>query len=274
MLLEWFTIIFICIIPLILIITVIVLFIQKKYKVAIILGSIVSILLILIIFIPFPVKAVAKDHSKELGEPWINGVWTKVYKNPDSHWVTKQLTSPGVTHTDYRDLIIPTPLRICKYPYCTIPVILAHKVKINTLWKTVQRMQKLQQFIPYFATVRDLDNQKQRYTQEFLPYNVTSATCPKNWKEQLIDFNRLLKKHNVYLDDVHIKNLGVSITGTLKVYDCNIYTPTEFKIQKWLYGKIKTANSRHNKKHYQNAPRIFYWSDKDFPSLEEVCARY
>ena len=271
MLLEWFAVIFSCVVPLILIIAVIVLYIQKKYKAAIILGSIVSILLILIIFVPFPVKAVAPDYSEEFGEPWIKGIWTKVYKTSDSRWVMKQLSAPGVTYTDYRDLIIPTPLRICKYPYCTVPVILAHKVMVNILWKSVNRIQKLQQFIPYFATVCDLDNKKQRYTQEFIPYNVNSATCPKNWKEQLTDFNRLLEKHNVYLDDVHIKNLGVSITGTLKVYDCKIYTPAEFKIQKWLYNKINKANGRKNKKHYQNASRIFYWDDKDFPSLEDIC---
>ena len=66
---------------------------------------------------------------------------------------------------------------------------------------------KLNDKIPYFAKIYNLDEKKLRYEQEYIPYMLKDK-CPNNWKEQLNDFNNLLKKYGYFIDDVHSKNLA------------------------------------------------------------------
>ena len=79
--------------------------------------------------------------------------------------------------------------------------------------------------------------------------------CPNNWKEQLNNFNNLLKKYGYYIDDVHSKNFGVTKNGILKVFDCEVYTKEELKVQQQLLNIIDGSQTG-KAKGYINASNI------------------
>ena len=163
---------------------------------------------------------------------------------------------------------LPTPFRLCNKLSCTIPVIIAHKVTINNMLNSVKRIMKLNDKIPYFAKIYKLDEKKLRYEQEYIPYMLKDF-CPNNWKEQLIDFNNLLKKYGYYIDDVHSKNFGVSKDGILKVFDCEVYTKQELKVQQKLLN-IAYGSQKRKVKGYMNASNILYWHN-GIQGIEDVC---
>ena len=244
---------------------------KKKYNLSLLLSIIFISIIIFITLIPIPPILFFPDHGSELKkkykEPYIEGTWTDVYIK-DKKTVIKQLGNPGIKHTNYTHVSLPTPFRICKKHSCTIPIIISHKVSLYYTIKSIKRIISLNDKIPYFAKIYNLDEKKLRYEQEYIPYMLKDF-CPNNWKEQLNDFNNLLKKYGYYIDDVHSKNFGVSEEGILKVFDCEVYTKKELKLQQSLLNIID-GSQKGKANGYKNASNILHWNDGR-PGIEDIC---
>lgn len=243
---------------------------NKKYKSSIILSGIFIFIIIFITLVPIPTIFIYPDHGKYLKknkELLVSGTWTDVYVK-DKNTVIKQLGNPGIKHTNYKHVFLPTPFRECHKLSCTIPVIIAHKVALHYTLNSLKRIIELNDKIPYFAKIYNLDEKKLRYEQEYIPYMLKNK-CPNNWKEQLNDFNNLLKKYGYYIDDVHSKNFGVTKDGILKVFDCEVYTKEELKVQQQLLNIIDGSQTG-KAKGYMNASNIIHWNDGR-PGIEDIC---
>ena len=69
--------------------------------------------------------------------------------------------------------------------------------------------------------------------------------CPNNWKEQLNDFNNLLKKYGYFIDDVHSKNLASLNIGPSP--QISFILPLSFA--SLLYNHIDQHHNSYQKNH-------------------------
>jgi len=233
---------------------------KNKPRAAFVVMGVCVFLFAVISLVPFPIGFFQSDYTKELGEPFVDGTWTMVYRTKDPMKLLKQVGAPYVKHVDFSHVMLPTPFRVCKKYSCALPTWIAHNVSTYYMMKSLKRIQVLQEKIPYFARIDKLDLKKKRYEQEFVPHALNADTCPSTWIEQLNHLNCLLEEHKVFLDDVHVNNFGVTDDGMIKIFDCEVYTDKELLIQQWLLNIID-GSQQGKARGYANAPRILRWND-------------
>jgi hypothetical protein len=269
---------FILIILTILIITIIIilvgvkLFSKSKTKKA---GVIYVCVIIPLLFLLFNLKLntewLFRDYNIEHQHlpKLVDGTWTNVYKINDKK-VLKQISAPGVSHHDFTHVTLPSMDRKCYKFSCTLPVMLAHKYVTNIMWKSLKRIYEGPlKDCKYFPKIYEINDQKRYYIQEYIPHDLEKNNCPKNFKDQLEDLNNILKKNNLFLDDVHSKNWRVSDDGILKIIDCEVYTEGEKKIQQGLLYFIDGSQDGKAKGH-NYASNVLHWNDGR-PNIEDIC---
>lgn len=232
--------------------------------------------LVLLVFVICNIKVEPQyyfcDNNEKLGhlEKMVDGTWTTVYWHPiDRSRLVKQISMPGVTHQDFTHVSLPSYDRYCTKKSCTIPVMLGHRYVSYIMWQSLKRLKNELGNIKYFPKIYEMDESTYTYVQEYIPYELAKDTCPKDYTDQIKDFNKILEEKGYYLDDVHSKNWRVAADGTLKVIDCEVYTKTELLIQQAILdaidGSQKTKASGHVDGH-----NILHWDDGR-PSIYDTC---
>ena len=217
-----------------------------------------------------PAKWLYRDWNDELDpkDVLVSGVWTTVYQDPrDPTRVIKQISAPGVSHCDFSHVRVPTPFRKCTRESCTIPCILAHRICTRFMWESLKRQKEMGS--AFFPKIHSMDDAKLRYTCERVPHELEPARCPPHAKDQLYHINDELRRHNVFLDDVHSRNWMLTRDQRLKIVDCEVFTPSELAIQRWLVGGMDSQQKSPSKS-YVHASNIIHWQDGR-PNLEDVC---
>jgi hypothetical protein len=224
--------------------------------------------LVIFFCLPMPSEWFFADYNSELNpdDLLINGTWTNVYKHKDSDKVIKQISAPGVSHKDFSHVHIPTTSKICTRESCTIPLMLSHRLSTAVMWKSLNRIKDMNS--KFFPKMYEMDDNKRRYVSEKVPYELTLATRPENFAQQMQELNDFLEKQGYYLDDVHSKNWMVDKNGQLKIVDCEVFTDEELSFQQSLLGEIDDSQDGVAKGH-KNAPRILHWQDGR-PNIETI----
>lgn len=207
------------------------------------------------------------EHSKL--EKMVDGTWTTVYRYNDNK-LLKQISAPGVSHQSFTHVLLPSFNRKCHLESCSIPVMLAHKYTTNIMWRSLKRIYKgALKDCKYFPKIYYMNEKKRYYIQEYIENELNEATCPENFREQMEDLNSILKKNNLFLDDVHSLNWRVSKNGILKIIDCEVYTSGEKTIQQFLLNIIDGSQDGKAKPH-KNASNILHWNDGR-PNIYNKC---
>ena len=202
--------------------------------------------------------------SMELGQP--------LYQHSDPDKLLKVISTPGVSHFDFRHVKIPTPFRICTRRSCTLLCMISHDLATRSMMITLQRIRDLQlkkdPIGVYFPTVFDLNMKKKYVVVEKVPHNLHDR-CPVDFQAQLQDLNSHLVRLGYNIDDVHHKNIMVDDQNRIKIIDGEIYTKKELEYQKNLLDKIDDSQTKPSQP-YVNASNIFVWIDGRL-SGEDVC---
>ena len=240
---------------------------KNFYMVALFIGILIFLYIITCI-IPMPAKWFFEDYNDSLDNKdiMIKGTWTTVYK-PHNGKVVKQISAPGVSHNNFSHVALPTPFRTCERNSCTFVTMMAHRISTRFMLLSLHRIKELDS--KFFPKIYEIDDEKRRVIQEYVPYELNKETCPVDWKEQLKEFNIELKKNGYYVDDVHSKNWMVTEDGRLKVVDGELYTESELNIQQSLLNAIDGSQDGVAKGH-KNASNILHWKDGR-PNIENIC---
>ena len=233
----------------------------------------ISVIIILLIVTSLKIKTewFYTDYNNEHFhlEKLFNGTWTNVYKIDDKK-ILKQISAPGVSHNSFTHVALPSIDRKCYKDSCAIPVMLAHKYTTNIMWKSLKRIHEgVLKDCKYFPKIYEMNDKKRYYIQEYINKELNNETCPKNYKEQLQDLNEILKKNDLYLDDVHSQNWRVADDGTLKIIDCEVYTNCEKQIQQILLNIIDGSQDGKAKGH-EDASNVLHWNDGR-PNIYNKC---
>jgi hypothetical protein len=143
---------------------------------------------------------------------------------------------------------------------------LSHRLSTAVMWKSLNRIKDMNS--KFFPKMYEMDDNKRRYVSEKVPYELTLATRPENFAQQMQELNDFLEKQGYYLDDVHSKNWMVDKNGQLKIVDCEVFTDEELSFQQSLLGEIDDSQDGVAKGH-KNAPRILHWQDGR-PNIETI----
>lgn len=243
---------------------------QKSRSIGIIYSIVILVILFLILNITIKPIWFFKDynycHSKLT--KIVDGTWTTVYKLDDNK-VLKQISAPGVSHTDFTHVSLPSFNRKCPKSSCTIPVMLAHKYTTNIMWKSLKKIYNGElACVKYFPKIYYMDDNKRYYIQEYVPNDLKNS-YPIDFEDQLKDLQKILEEKGLFLDDVHSKNWKVDNNGILKIIDCEVYTISEKNIQQFLLNIIDGSQDGVAKGH-KDAPNILHWNDGR-PNIYDVC---
>ena len=260
------------IIPILLVITLLVFIIVFIYKKNYILSGIFVGLLLLFYAVtcifPIPMTWIYKDYNEEFdkNDIFIKGTWTTVYK-PRNGKIVKQISAPGVSHQNFKHVCLPTPYRMCTRNSCTLVTMTAHRISTRFMLLSLHRIKEMDS--KFIAKIYEINDEKRRYIQEYVPHELNKDSCPVNYEEQLKEFNQELKKHGYYIDDIHSKNWMVDDNGQLKIIDGELYTESELEIQQGLLNIIDGSQKGIAKGHIV-APRILHWQDGR-PKIKDIC---
>ena len=250
-------------------------FVKNKNIIGSLLIFFIIFFLLFIFIIPLPTFLLFKDYNEEIYKkygikPTIEGSWTNVYDLGNGK-VLKQIASPGINHTDFSHVKLPTPFRQCTHKSCTIPCLIAHKTTTDQMWLSIERQLEMtkQERERFFPKIYFIDKKKKQYICEKIPFELEKNTCPKNFKKQLYELNELLKKYNIYIDDIHRRNIMVDKNGQIKIIDGEIYTQKEFEVKQKLLDNID-GSQKEIPKGYKYANRVMHWKDGR-KSGEDVC---
>ena len=251
-----------------LIICIIVFTSKKNYRLSCMFAGILVCLYVVICVVPMPAKWFFKDYNESLDNTDImkRGTWTTIYK-PHNGQIVKQISAPGVSHSDFRHVGLPTPFRVCERDSCTLITMLAHRISTRFMLLTLHRIKELNS--KFFPKIYEIDDVKRQYIQEYIPNELNEKTCPLDYEKQLQEFNRELIEHGYYVDDIHSKNWMVTDDGQLKVIDGELYTKSELDIQQSLLNAIDSSQNGVAKGH-KNASNILHWNDGR-PNIEDGC---
>lgn len=240
----------------------IVFFCKKRNSIGAIMLLISILIVALFLLVPYPPGWFFKDYNEELGmEPTINGVWVKVYDIGNNR-VLKQISAPGVSHENFWHVKLPTLYRECTKKACTIPCMIAHKISTNQMWLSIERQLEMDKEDQerFFPKIYSVDAKRKRYVCDKVKYELSEDTCPVDFKEQIAQLNMVLKKYNLYLDDIHRKNIMVDERGRIKIIDGELYTDKEYEYKQKLLGNVDESQTE-IAKGYKYGDRIRHWVD-------------
>lgn len=246
----------------------------KNFQNSVTRGIIYSIVALAILFVILNIKIEPTSFYKDYNylhqnlPKMVDGTWTTVYQLDDNK-VLKQISAPGVSHTDFTHVSLPSFDRKCTKLSCTLPVMMAHKYTTNIMWKSLKKIYNGELAdVKYFPKIYHMDDEKRYYIQEYIPHDLKDF-CPEDFEYQLQDLQQILLQKGVFLDDVHSKNWKVDDNGVLKIIDCEVYTTAEKNIQQFLLNIIDGSQDGVAKGH-QDALNILHWNDGR-PCIYDIC---
>lgn len=253
----------------------IIFFCKKNFKNGF--GFIFGIILIIVLFllIPYPPGIIFKDYNNEIQQkyglkPIIYGRWVTIY-DLGNNKVLKQISAPGVSHQDFNHVSLPTLHKKCTRKACTIPCIIAHTISTKQMWLSIERILKMSKKDRerFFPKIYYINPKKKQYICEKIKYKLSKKSCPDNFKQQIIEFNNVLKKYGLYVDDVHEKNIMVDENMQIKIVDGELYTDEEYKLKQSFLDKIDDKQNG-SAKGYKYGDRIRHWVDGRLNG-EDIC---
>ena len=70
---------------------------------------------------------------------------------------------------------------------------------LNRLYQDIKNLNS-----KYFPKIYEINDQKRRYIQEYIPHELQKKICPENYKKQLSELNSELKDKGYYVDDIQL----------------------------------------------------------------------
>jgi hypothetical protein len=220
------------------------------------------------VYITDPTKVALYRLQEELlkSDVIVNGTWTTVYKTPDGKCL-KQVSAPGVSHTDFNHVSLPTPFRYCTRGSGNLITMLAHRISTRFMMLSVHRIKDMNS--EFFPKIYDIDDKKRRYIQDYVPNELNPITCPENYKQQIQAISDELEEHGYYVDDIHSKNWMVDNKGILKIIDGELFTDNELYVQQFILNLIDGSQDGNAVPH-TDGDRILHWNDGR-PNIYGVC---